>query len=103
MWRSVAGGGALSTCSDALPATPFGAVAVIVASPAAWPDANPVCVTDATPVGFVDHVNDVPAIGLFEASNAVAVYCCVPPTVTVALAGKTTTLATGTGGVTSPS
>src|SRR5262245_47300904 len=52
---------------------------------------------------LLDHVNAVPGIGLFDASSAVAVNCCVAPTEVVAVAGATTMLATGCGGVSSAS
>src|SRR5690242_10383968 len=87
------------TWSAAEPATALGAVAVMVASPAATPVAKPAALTVATDVALLDHVNVTPAIGWFDASSAVAVKAWVPPTVVVADAGATVTLATTAGGV----
>src|SRR5262249_13767756 len=102
MWRSVVGGAA-STWSDALPVTPYADFALIVASPVVTPVARPAAFTVAASTAVLDHANVVPGIGLFDASNAVAVNCCVAPTVVVAVAGATTMLATGCGGVSSAS
>src|SRR3954471_23777208 len=80
------------TCSAAVPlAVPD--VAVITASPAPAPVARPLAEIVATEAGDALHVTGAPGIGLFDASNTVAVYCCVPPWLIVALAGATVTLA----------
>ena len=47
---------------------------------------------------LLDQLNEVPAIGWLAASYAVAENCCVPPTVTAAVAGVTATLTTVGGG-----
>src|SRR5688572_7978197 len=77
---------------------PLGAVAVTMASPGATAVATPAPFTVAIAVELLDQVNDTPAIGWLAASSAVAVNVCVPPCVTVAVAGATVTLTTGAGG-----
>src|SRR5262245_7202216 len=71
------------------------AVALMVASPCATPDARPVALTVAIDGSLVDHVNVAPVTGLLFASNALAVNCCVPPTAIVGLTGATVTDAIG--------
>src|SRR6266852_4973549 len=73
-------------------------VAVMVAEPAATPVTRPLLVTLATLVLLLDQLTTRPDSGFPFASFGVAVSCTVPPTVTLAVAGVTSTVATGTGG-----
>ena len=97
------GCGAGLTCSAAEPDTPLGAAAVIVASPVATPVATPPAFTVAIVASLVVQVKVTPEIGCWLASNAAAVNAWVPPTMIVALAGDTVTLATTGGGGAVPS
>src|SRR5262245_28744993 len=92
------GAGAWLTVRVALPATPFGAVAVMVAPPGARPVATPDALTTATSGALLANVNETSAIGWPSPSRAVAVNACAPPAAIVAEAGATTTLATSGGG-----
>src|SRR3989449_400880 len=74
-------------------------VAVIVADPAPTPVTRPLPVTLATPVLLLDQLTVRPDNGAPFASFGVASSCTVPPTVTLAVAGATSTVATDTGGV----
>src|SRR5262245_12829972 len=94
--------GGCTTWRSAVPLMPFGALALIVASPAATPVATPLALTVATAVAFDDQVNVTPAIGWLDASSALAVKVCVAPVAIVALAGATITLVTSGGGGVSP-
>src|SRR5690348_14217887 len=85
-------------CSDAVPATALGAVAVMVTSPGASAVATPVALTVAIAGALEDHVNVVPATGWLDASNAEAVNVCVAPTAIDAVLGATVALATGAAG-----
>src|SRR5512143_1780396 len=74
-------------------AAPPGAVAVIVAVPAATAVTRPVALTVATAGLLVVHVNATPGTGVAPA-YPVAVSCCVVPRpVMVGLAGLTVTVA----------
>ena len=96
MFGGVYGAFAL-TCSSAVPTT-LPDVAVMFASPADTPVASPVPLTVAIDGADVPHVNVTPVMGWFDASNAVAVNCCVPFTLIVAGDGVTVMLATTGGG-----
>src|SRR5205809_164069 len=74
-------------------------IAVIVADPAPTPVTRPLPVTLATPVLLLDQLTVRPDSGVPFASLGVATSCTVPPTVTLAVAGATSTGATDTGGV----
>jgi hypothetical protein len=74
-------------------------VAVIVADPAATPLTKPLALTVAAELLLLDQVMDRPVSTLPLASFSVAVSCCVAPSFTVADAGLSVTVATGTGGV----
>src|SRR3954470_21227102 len=74
-------------------------VAVIVAGPAATPVTRPVAFTVATAVLELDQVTMRPVSGLPAASFVAAASCWVAPLTTVAVAGVTVTVATGTGDV----
>ena len=80
-----------STRSDDVSAFPFGAVAMIITSPVLKVDTSPVALTLAVSASLLAQLMDVPGIGLFEASNAVAVNCCDTPRTTVAASGAETT------------
>src|SRR2546425_2283876 len=71
-------------------------VAVIVAEPAAAPVTSPLPFTVATPALLLAHVTVRPDSGAPVESCGVALSCTVWPTVTLAVAGVTATLATGT-------
>src|SRR5439155_2599211 len=72
-------------------------VAVIVAVPGVTPDTRPLLLTVATAVLELDHVTVRPESGVPPASFGVAVSCTVWPACTDAVAGVTSTDATGTG------
>ena len=72
-------------------------VAVIVAVPGVTPDTSPLLLTAATAVLELDHVTVRPESGFPPASLGVAVSCTVWPACTEAVAGVTSTDATGTG------
>src|SRR5205823_3218094 len=74
-------------------------VAVIVADPAPTPVTRPLPVTLATPALLLVQLTERPDSGVPFASLGVATSCTVPPTVTFAVAGATSTVATDTGGV----
>src|SRR5687767_11409417 len=90
-------GGGSSTCSVAVEKTPLGAVARISTSPELCPVARPDALTVAIASSLLDHVNATPGTGACALSNAVASNCCVAPSMTVALAGVISTLATSAG------
>src|SRR6185503_985956 len=92
------GGGASSTWTAASAEIPFGAAAVIVASPGATPVTTPLELTVATVASLVVQLKATFAIGLPSASRAVATSWVAPPTVTVAPVGSTPTVATSAGG-----
>src|SRR5439155_16115497 len=73
-------------------------VAVMVAEPAVAPVTRPLLVTLATLVLLLDQLTVRPDNGVPFASFGVAVTCTAPPTGTLAVAGVTSTVATGTGG-----
>jgi len=73
-------------------------VAVMVAEPAAAPVTRPLLVTLAMLVLLLDQDTARPDSGVPFASFGVAVSCTVPPTGRLAVAGVTSTVATGTGG-----
>src|SRR5439155_20304500 len=72
-------------------------VAVMLAAPAATPETNPPPLTVATPALSLAQVTARPVRGAPVESSGVAVNCVVCPTETLAVAGATTTEATGTG------
>src|SRR5437016_7346533 len=72
-------------------------VAVIVAEPGVTPETSPLLLTVATAVLERDHVTVRPESGFPPASLGVAVSCTVWPACTEAVAGVTSTDATGTG------
>src|SRR5205807_1320167 len=72
-------------------------VAVIVADPGVIPETRPPLLTVATAVLELDHVTVRPESGFPPASFGVAVSCTVWPACTEAVAGVTSTDATGTG------
>ena len=78
-------------------------VAVIVAVPATLPVTNPLALTVATVVLLEAHVTTRPGSGLPLASRGVATSCTVAPTGSDAVAGLTSTEATGAGGTPLPS
>src|SRR5207253_1363090 len=84
-----------ATVTVAMPLFPS-LVAVIVTDPAATPVTRPVADTVAIAGLALVHMMARPASTLPAASFGVAVSCAVPPTKTVAVAGLTTTEATGT-------
>src|SRR5438093_4059984 len=86
--------GCAVTVIAALPLRPS-LVAVIVAEPSAAPVTSPVADTLTTSGAPLAHVTARPTNGLPLASLGVAVSCTVPPTATPALAGVTSTEATG--------
>ena len=73
-------------------------VAVMVAEPAVAPATRPLLVTLATLGLLLDQDTTRPDSGVPFASLGVATSCTVPPTVRLAVAGVTSTVATGTGG-----
>jgi hypothetical protein len=89
--------GTVRACTEivAVPLLPS-LVAVIVAEPAAFAVTSPLALTLATVVLLLAHVTALPASAVPTESSGVAVSCTVPPTVKLAAAGVTTTLATGT-------
>src|SRR5439155_1366156 len=84
------------TVTDEVPLFPS-LVAVIVAVPGVTPDTSPLLLTVATAVLELDHVTVRPESGAPVASFGVAVSCTVWPGCTEAVAGVTSTNATGTG------
>jgi len=90
---------ATGTCTTVIVALPLcpSHVAVIVAEPATFPVTSPFELTVATAVLLLAHVTVRPVNGLPFASFGVAVSCTVLPSSTLADAGVTVTLATGTG------
>src|SRR5437773_4019315 len=87
-------GGAV-TVRAAVPFLPS-LVAVIVAVPAATPVTSPLPLTVATAAALLAHVTVRPVSGAPLASFGVAVSCTVAPAATLAVAGLTVTVATGT-------
>ncbi len=87
--------GTWTTVSAALPLCPS-LVAVIVAVPATLPVTSPAALTVATVVLLLAHVTVRPVSGVPFASFGVAVSCTVVPSFTDAVAGVTSTVATGT-------
>jgi hypothetical protein len=85
-----------ATATVAVPERPS-LVAVIVADPGATAVTSPVLDTVATVVPELDHVTVRPSRAAPLADCGVAVSCAIPPTKICAVAGVTTTLATGTG------
>src|SRR2546422_1073760 len=83
------------TITGALPLCPS-LVAVIAAAPTATPVTSPLADTVAMPGLDLVQVTARPASAFPAASLGVALSCVVPPTTTVAVAGLTTTEATGT-------
>src|SRR5437667_7575890 len=73
-------------------------VAVRVAEPAVAPATRPLLVTLATLGLLLNQDTARPASGFPFASLGVATSCTLPPTGTLAVAGLTSTVATGTGG-----
>src|SRR5690348_4774583 len=71
-------------------------VAVIVAEPAETPVTSPLVLTAATELLLVLHVTARPLSGFPAESCGVAVSCTVLPAATLAVAGVTPTVATGT-------
>src|SRR5207249_1853920 len=103
---TVAEGGATATeatgtCTTVMADVPLfpSDVAVIVADPAPTPVTRPLPVTLATPALLLVQLTERPDSGVPFASLGVATSCTVPPTVTFAVAGATSTVATDTGGV----
>src|SRR5437588_2812954 len=88
--------GTFVTVTDEVPLLPS-LVAVIVAVPGVTPDTSPLLLTVATAVLELDHVTVRPESGAPVASFGVAVSCTVWPGCTEAVAGVTSTDATGTG------
>src|SRR5437660_9005433 len=88
--------GALVTGVDEVALLPS-LVAVIVAVPGVTPDTSPLLLTVATAVLELDHVTVRPESGAPGASFGVAVSCTVWPGCTGAVAGVTSTDATGSG------
>src|SRR6184192_802118 len=89
---------ATGTGVTVMAAVPFwpSLVAVIVAEPATLPVTSPVPVTVATDVLLLAHVTERPVRMLPLASRRVALSCTVWPAGTLADAGLTVTVATGT-------
>ena len=83
------------TVTTAVPLFPW-LVAVILAVPAASPTTDPRALTLATPGASLAHVTAAPATGLPFESLAAAVSCTAPFAGIVAVAGVTSTDATGT-------
>src|SRR5262245_12123461 len=96
---SVPGGGGAFTCSVAVSATPFGAVAMISASPGDSAVARPFALTLAIAGCALDQANVAVMTWRPFASNAAALNCCVLSCRTVALAGVIVTVAIGPTGV----
>jgi hypothetical protein len=71
-------------------------VAVMTVDPTATAVTKPVDETLARVRSLDDQVTTRPVRGLPLMSFVVAVSCCVPPTITLAVGGVTTTVATGT-------
>src|SRR5439155_8364536 len=71
-------------------------VALIVMEPGVTPETRPLLLTVATVVLELDHVTVRPESGFPPASFGVAVSCTVCPACTDAVAGVTSTVATGT-------
>jgi len=71
-------------------------VAVTVAAPAVLAPTSPLPLTLATPELLLVQVTARPVSAFPFASFGVAMSCCVPPTVRLAVAGLTVTEATGT-------
>src|SRR5439155_885243 len=88
--------GTFVTVTDEVPLFPS-LVAVIVAVPGVTPETSPLLLTVATAVLELDHVTVRPESGVPPASFGVAVSCTVWPACTEAVAGVTSTDATGTG------
>src|SRR5439155_771427 len=88
--------GAFVTVIDEVPLFPS-LVAVIVAGPGVTPETRPPLLTVAPDVLELDHVTVRPESGFPPASLGVAVSCTVWPACTEAVAGVTSTDATGTG------
>src|SRR5207244_8160313 len=88
--------GTFVTVTDEVPLLPS-LVAVIVAEPGVTPETSPLLLTVATAVLELDHVTVRPESGAPVASFGVAVSCTVWPGCTEAVAGVTSTDATGTG------
>src|SRR5205823_1194426 len=88
--------GTFVTVTDEVPLFPS-LVAVIVAVPGVTPDTSPLLLTVATVVLELDHVTVRPESGFPPASLGVPVSCTVWPACTEAVAGVTSTDATGTG------
>jgi hypothetical protein len=86
------GGGVTVSVSAGLVMLPDEAVICVV--PALTPVASPLLLIVATPVALLDQAKVTPLIVLPLASFAVAVNCCVAPTVIVGDAGDTVMLAT---------
>src|SRR5207248_5791214 len=86
------------TVTPAVPLCPS-LVAVIVAAPTLTPFTRPLPPTVATEVLELAHVTSRPVRELPFASFSVAPSCTVRPTPTLAVAGLTTSEATGTGTV----
>ena len=80
------------TCRLAVPATPFGAVAVSVVSPAATPTARPDAFTVATAGLLLLHVYAMPTTGKPSWSIEDAENARLAPTLMDALGGETLTM-----------
>src|SRR5437867_2629943 len=91
---------ATGTCTTVMADVPLcpSLVAVIVADPAPTPVTRPLPLTLATAVLLLVQLTVRPDSGVPFASFGVATSCTVPPTETLAVAGVTSTVATGTGG-----
>ncbi len=85
--------GTAATVTLAVPSTPS-TVAVTVTGPGATAVNRPVLSIVAMVPSLVAHVTARPVSAFPPASRGVAVNCCVPPAVTVAVGGVTSTLAT---------
>src|SRR5207245_7560303 len=88
------GGGSAVTVSVPAPFWPS-LVAATVVVPASSAVTSPPPVTVATLSALDVHVTVRPLSTFPLASRSVAVYCCVPPTTTLAVAGPTVPVATG--------
>src|SRR5262249_40061548 len=88
--------GTCLTVTVADPITPS-TVAKMIAVPGDSPLTTPVADTDAMPGAPLDHDTDRPVNSWLFAAWALALSCTVCPTVTLGVAGLTTTFATGTG------
>src|SRR5207249_985240 len=91
---------ATGTCTTVMADVPLTVsdVAVIVAAPATFPVTSPLELTVAAAVLLDVQVTTRPDSGFPAASLGVAVSCTVLPSSTLADAGVTATVATGTGG-----